>query len=430
MRYLRGLGLCLFFVHSVPALAQNYAANTYTRTNPKFIQAFKEVVAKPSSSTVRVLCDGKDTALGMVVGPDGWILTKSNDLRGKITCKLRDGRLFEAALVGVQKDHDLAMLKVEARGLTPVEFSDSKAAEVGHWVACAGLGDDPVGIGVVSVATRQMLNKGPTVTIDATKAGYLGVSLDATEGGVKIVMVAPGTAAATAGIKVNDIVTTLAGQKITEVDEFIDKVGKYKPGDVVVMKLLRGKEELELKATLGKRPANMLRGDFQNKMGSELSARRTGYPTILQHDSVVKPTDCGGPIVDLEGRVIGINICRAGRTESWAVPAEVIQTVLLELMSGKLAPPETKLTSLTSEERIAAAKEAVKRAEEEKARAEKRLAEARAALEALQAAQDQDKKTDAPMRSVDPMRPTNQSTPPDNLSSQPSAIVERPMTKE
>src|SRR5205085_1323950 len=113
--------------------------------------------------------------------------------------------------------------------------------------------------------------------------------------------------------------------------------GKHKPGDVVTLKVLRDEEELDLKATLGKRPTD--RGDFQNKMGSELSSRRSGYSTILQHDSVVKPIDCGGPIVDLEGHVIGINICRAGRTESWAVPSEVVQAVLADLKSGKLAPP-------------------------------------------------------------------------------------------
>jgi chorismate mutase-like protein len=74
-------------------------------------------------------------------------------------------------------------------------------------------------------------------------------------------------------------------------------------------------------------------------MGRALSSRRTGYPTILQHDSVVKPADCGGPLVDLDGKVIGLNICRAGRVESWAIPAEVIKAVLPELKSGRLAPP-------------------------------------------------------------------------------------------
>jgi S1-C subfamily serine protease len=77
---------------------------------------------------------------------------------------------------------------------------------------------------------------------------------------------------------------------------------------------------------------------MQNLMGSALSPRRSGYPTILTHDSIVKPADCGGPLVDLDGNVIGINISRAGRTESWAIPTEIIQDVLADLKSGKLAP--------------------------------------------------------------------------------------------
>src|ERR1700730_60308 len=91
----------------------------YLRTNAKFVEAFREVVAKPSASTVRVVCDGQDTALGMVVGADGWILTKANDLKGNVACKLKDGRTFEAMIVGVHKEHDLAMPKIDALKLLP-----------------------------------------------------------------------------------------------------------------------------------------------------------------------------------------------------------------------------------------------------------------------------------------------------------------------
>jgi serine protease Do len=80
---------------------------------------------------------------------------------------------------------------------------------------------------------------------------------------------------------------------------------------------------------------------MQNRMGSELSSRRTGYPIILQHDSVLKPSDCGSPLVDLEGRVLGINISRAGRVESWAIPTEVIRPLLADLKAGKGAPPRS-----------------------------------------------------------------------------------------
>lgn len=76
-------------------------------------------------------------------------------------------------------------------------------------------------------------------------------------------------------------------------------------------------------------------------MGSELSNRITGYATILQHDGVIRPRDCGGPLVDLDGRVVGMNVCRAGRTESWAIPAEIIQPLLGDLMSGRLASHNT-----------------------------------------------------------------------------------------
>ena len=69
-------------------------------------------------------------------------------------------------------------------------------------------------------------------------------------------------------------------------------------------------KELELEAKLDRRGGQTGRVD-QNQMGSELSEKRTGFPTYFQHDTVIKPKDCGGPVCDLEGHVLGINIARA-----------------------------------------------------------------------------------------------------------------------
>jgi hypothetical protein len=44
--------------------------------------------------------------------------------------------------------------------------------------------------------------------------------------------------------------------------------------------------------------------------------------------------------VDLKGRVIGINISRAGRVETWALPSEIVEPLIAELKLGKLAPPK------------------------------------------------------------------------------------------
>src|SRR5437660_11121629 len=108
------------------------------KTDPKFKAAFRECVARASRSTVRVTCDSKDTALGVVAAPNGYILTKASDLRGRIAVKLKDGSVYDAEVVGQHEAYDLAMLKIPATNLTPIAWSDSKVAPVGNFVASVG----------------------------------------------------------------------------------------------------------------------------------------------------------------------------------------------------------------------------------------------------------------------------------------------------
>lgn len=355
------------------------------RNSPKVIAAFRDVVAKPSQSTVRVLCEGKETALGTVVGADGWILTKASELKGTPICKLKDDREFEAKVVGIHEPNDLAMLKIEAKNLHPVSWTDSKNAAVGNWVASTGLGEEPVAIGVVSVASRTLPAGGRQPRpAPGANSGYLGVMLQPSEDGAKISEIVPKSPADKAGLKVNDVVLAVEGKKILDTESLVNVIQSYKPGDTIAVKLLRNEQQMELKATLDKRPAGSGRSDFQNRMGSSLSERRQGFATFLQHDTVLKPSDCGGPIVDLDGKAIGVNIARAGRTESYALPSELVVSLLPQLKSGKLAPkvPSAKLT---------AAAAAVQQAEADRQSAEKNLAKARADLkkdeEAIRAAE-------------------------------------------
>src|SRR5207245_51066 len=96
--------LCSF---AAPVLGQ---PNDFLRSNPKFVDAFRAVVQPHVANTVRVQCDSRDTCLGVVVGADGWILTKAHDLKGKITCTLSNGQTLNAWLVGVHEPNDIAML--------------------------------------------------------------------------------------------------------------------------------------------------------------------------------------------------------------------------------------------------------------------------------------------------------------------------------
>ena len=332
--------LIMFLVAPSPLRAQ--ALTDLLRTNPKFLETFREVIATPRQTTVRIQNDGKEAALGVIVGADGWILTKAFELKGKITCRMPDGMEREAKLVGVHTVHDLAVLKVQASHLPVAKLAPSKRLPVGSWVASAGLSADPIAVGVVSVPTRDVKIKGPPLAAaELAKIGYLGVALEtAGNAGVRIAQVIPNTAAAKGGLKNSDVILSVSGVAVDGQEAFQNEMVKRRPGDSITLRIRRGEDELNLDVTLQPRPQGDNRGEVQNHMGSELSARRSGYPTILTHDSVVRPTDCGGPVVDLDGNIVGINISRAGRTETWAVPTEVIQPLLADLKSGKLAPAE------------------------------------------------------------------------------------------
>ena len=65
-----------------------------------------------------------------------------------------------------------------------------------------------------------------------------------------------------------------------------------------------------------------------NRMGTEISKKRTGFPKITQTDLPILPQHCGGPVVDLDGKVIGINIARAGRIKTYMIPAEEVDRLI------------------------------------------------------------------------------------------------------
>jgi serine protease Do len=344
------IGLVLAAVAGLTAAPPAWAqGSTYSKDNlrdsPKMLALFREVVARPGDSTVRILGDKKPVALGTVVGEDGWILTKYSELiedgklKKALVCLLRDGREFAVTLISFDERFDLALLKIECTGLKPVEWCDSKAAPVGNWVAAPGTGEDPVAIGVVSVAARNV-PVGKTPPPAKPGGGYLGIGLATDDTVARVSQVAPGQAAEKAGIKVNDIILSVNGEEVKDGDALIAMLQRFKPKDVVKLTVKRGDQEIEVEATLGQRPASLNRADFQNTMGGhQLSARRAGFPTILHHDAAVKPADCGGPLVDLDGRVIGINIARVGRTETNAIPSEAVRPVLEKLMPERISVP-------------------------------------------------------------------------------------------
>ena len=142
--------------------------------------SLQDIYAKVLPSVVTITVDtrsGRGLGTGVVFSEDGYIVTNQHVVSGAaaIQVQLSDNRIFDAAEVGSDEISDLAVLKIEADGLTPAEFGNSDALRVGDSVCAIG---SPLGIGlrgtltdgIVSGINRDMQVSGRTMTLLQTNA--------------------------------------------------------------------------------------------------------------------------------------------------------------------------------------------------------------------------------------------------------------------
>ncbi len=359
--------------------------------------AFMGVVKEASRSTVRIWVQGDDgqqraAALGTIISEDGYILTKGSEVVGlpRVMVKLANTELRDAKIIGWSQTYDLALLKINAKGLKPVVFADTRppvvppapgpgagigvggfgggfggggfggrgrtprgpvqvtlptmtdspappegaiAVTVGEWVATvnagatAGADLPPLYVGVISVGRRKIAPDAP---------GILGVMMDETTPN-KVGEVVPHSGAENAGMKVGDVIVSVDGSDIRTVDDLHRIMRSHSIGDAVSVDVMRGTQRLNLRIVIGTDPDDA--DPEVEALSGQVSKRATNFPAVFQHDTLLDPAECGGPLVDLDGHVLGINIARAGRTEAYAIPADLIVADIAVLKSGELAPP-------------------------------------------------------------------------------------------
>lgn len=108
---------------------------------------------------------GVSSGTGFITSADGYILTNHHVIDGadRVLVRFNDRREMEAKVVGSDPLSDIAVLKVEARGLTPVRIGDARGLRPGQWVVAIGSPfgfDYSVTAGVVSGINRRSLDPG------------------------------------------------------------------------------------------------------------------------------------------------------------------------------------------------------------------------------------------------------------------------------
>ena len=77
---------------------------------------------------------------GVVISPDGYIVTNNHVIENadEIEVVLNDNRSYQAKVVGVDEDTDLAVLSIEGDNLASISFGDSEKTNIGEWVLAIG----------------------------------------------------------------------------------------------------------------------------------------------------------------------------------------------------------------------------------------------------------------------------------------------------
>ena len=148
-----------------------------------------DIVKKTADSVVEIATEGvktgsfaqqyvvKGAGSGVIISEDGYIITNHHVIEGanSVTVTLRDGNTsYTAAVIGSDSDNDIALLKVDAKGLTPATFGDSSKLAVGDYVVAIGnpLGElgGTVTDGIISALARDVTIEDQNMTLLQTNA--------------------------------------------------------------------------------------------------------------------------------------------------------------------------------------------------------------------------------------------------------------------
>lgn len=335
-----GFALCIFFFCMLDGSRVDAQENSTGRllsaddfrSGSRVLRAFIPVIEQVRDSVVSLRIDGKAVALGAVIDADGLIITKASELKpGELLCRLSSGREVKARVVATDDDNDVALLKAEISGLKPVEWRNGTPA-VGQWVVTPGINEKPEAIGILSVPERKIPHA----------RALIGVEPDFAAAGARIARVMSGFGAEKAGLQAGDVILAVNGQDVGSAEELVQALRKFRAGQTVALRYKRGDDErtapVQLMAPPPREengPRRFQREERMNRLGGDVSSRAEGFELAIQHDSVLQPWQCGGPLIDLDGKAVGLNIARAARIASYALPAELVKEIIKKLKSSQ-----------------------------------------------------------------------------------------------
>ena len=287
----------------------------------QIFEALRAVNSSAKEVVYPIYSGRKRISYGISLGEEK-LLTKASEVAQKpaLYTANREQVALNAIIVGVYPDHDLAVLRVPGLNAPIVEWADADNLSEGAFLAAIRPDGEAQAMGVLSVRERSLKS------IDQ---GFLGIEMDTLETGkgVRVKNVVEGSAAAEVGIRQNDIIVKITGQEVKGFYELSTKLRRLKNGEQPEIELMRSGELIKVKPTLKGREIRegvSRRLEQMDRMSGGQSRVRGGFGNVIQSDMELEVEDAGLPIVDLDGRIIGMVIARAGRISTLILPGDDI----------------------------------------------------------------------------------------------------------
>jgi Do/DeqQ family serine protease len=143
-------------VMNIASLQQVRTQNSPFASDPMFRYFFGDQLAQPRNRIAQSL------GSGVIVSHDGYILTNSHvvgDAHAQVSVVMPDKRELRAKIVGTDEMTDIALLKIEDRGLAVLPWGDSSKLKVAEWVLAIGNPfqlNQTVTLGIVSALGRTL----------------------------------------------------------------------------------------------------------------------------------------------------------------------------------------------------------------------------------------------------------------------------------
>ena len=335
----------------LPVVSGDVLAPELRTNGDRIVSAFDGTRETAERWTVRLLdARGKPQIAGLLLDGHGYFLTKASEVPRLEACKVRlaDGTTTQAR--EVRRDPARDLLLGQCTGMQhDIEgtWMSSISLRLGSWICATVDGGNDLRIGVISAKRRRIPGNGAA----------LGVRMEnAKDGrGVRIAGIASDSPAEVAGLRENDVLLAVGEEKVIGFQRVHEIISRAQPGEEIVVRFRRGQEEQTRKVRLASRSKVIANWDGEDYANGGVSIRTDNFPEVIQHDIPLSPADMGSPLLDPEGRIVGINIARVDRVTTFALPMESFWSEVRGWVQDDLHPPKALPTARGRVARPAAA---------------------------------------------------------------------------